>query len=316
VSHTPLVSVITPAFNTAQYVGRAISSVLTQSMPDVELLVVDDGSTDETLAVVRRCAERDARVRVFSQANGGVAKARNRAIREARAPFIALLDSDDEWMPHYLERQMHTLAAEGARTVVTANAFNRGGAFDGRPFWPARDEPQRLTIHDLIAHEDSVCIMSVFSRAMHAELDGYDESFVGGSEDYDFWLRAASRGYAFIRTWLPIAFYQRRPDSLSARPIPMLNGISNALRKLRVEIGETHPDLRALIDRRLVEYQQEALTLEAKVALRQGDFATAAQRFNELHLRRGGTKLGLLAAWSRIAPSSLAWVDGMRRVGR
>jgi glycosyltransferase involved in cell wall biosynthesis len=284
-------------------------------LPDVEVLVVDDGSTDGTLAAIEHCAARDPRVRVMSQPNGGVAMARNRAIAEARAPYIALLDSDDEWMPTYLERQLAVLAREPEASVVTRNAFNRGGPYDGQPFWPpAPNEVTPLSLLDMVDREDSVCIMSVFKREMHQAIGGWDEHFRGGSEDYDFWLRAAASGYKFVSAATPLAYYQRRPDSMSARPLPMLAGISASLRKLRDRLD---PDddaavVRA-IDRKMAQFHHERLTIEAKNALRAGDFSTAAQRFNELRIRQGGARLGLIAAWSRLAPASLAWVDSMRQ---
>lgn len=305
-----------PAFNTAQYVARAVASALNQSFSDIELIVIDDGSTDDTLAIVTRLAAADSRLVVLSQANSGVGQARNRAIAEARSLYIALLDSDDEWMPRYLERQMRTLAEHPDCAVVTTNAFNRGGPFDGLPYWSHVRDTEVLTLQTMVEHEDSVCIMSVFRRDMHEAIGGYDASFTGGSEDYDFWLRAAAAGFGVVRTAAPLAFYQRRPDSMSARPIPMLNGITNALRKLRDSLGDRQPAVSAAIDRKLALYQQERLTTEAKQALRQHDYGTAADRFNELHLRHGGARLGLLAAWSRLAPSSLAWVDDIRRSRR
>jgi len=315
VGHTPLVTIVTPAFNTVQYVGRAITSALNQSMPDVEVIVVDDGSTDGTLAAIERCAARDTRVRVIAQPNGGVSKARNRAIAEARAPYIALLDSDDEWMPHYLERQLNVLVRVPDCAVVTRNAFNRGGAFDGQPFWPlSANEITPLSLLDMVEHEDSVCIMSVFRRDMHQAIGGWDESFRGGSEDYDFWLRAAARGFAFARAATPLSYYQRRPDSMSARPLPMLAGIAASLRKLRdrLDAGRDAAVIEA-IERKLAQFHHERLATEAKDALRARDFATASQRFDELRRHCGGAKFGVIAAWSRLAPSSLAWIDSKRR---
>jgi glycosyltransferase involved in cell wall biosynthesis len=95
----PTVSVITPAFNAAPYVRETLDSVLAQTFTDFEVIVVDDGSTDETAAIVDWYAQRDPRVRVVRQANRGIAAARNTAIAHARGRFLALLDSDDLWFP-------------------------------------------------------------------------------------------------------------------------------------------------------------------------------------------------------------------------
>src|SRR5437016_179026 len=97
----PTFSVVMPALNAETTIGAAIRSVLAQTRTDFELLVVDDGSTDNTIDEVRRVA--DPRVRLLALKHRGVAVARNYAISEARARFVSMLDSDDLWLPSYLE---------------------------------------------------------------------------------------------------------------------------------------------------------------------------------------------------------------------
>src|SRR4051794_28277766 len=92
---TLLVSTIIPVFNGEALIGEAIESALRQTYPNIEVIVVDDGSTDRTLEVIQALAASDSRIRVIQQANGGVARARNRAIAAARGEFIAPLDADD-----------------------------------------------------------------------------------------------------------------------------------------------------------------------------------------------------------------------------
>ena len=94
------VSVIIPAYNYADYLAAAIQSVLQQDLPDFELLVIDDGSTDGTAALVAGLT--DPRIRYVHQANAGLSAARNTGIREASHPFVAFLDADDEWLPIHL----------------------------------------------------------------------------------------------------------------------------------------------------------------------------------------------------------------------
>lgn len=93
-----MVSIILPCYNCQDYVGHAIDSVVRQSYADWELLIVDDGSTDQSPEIIRNHAAGDSRIRVFTQPNGGVSKARNLALENARGEFIALLDADD-WLP-------------------------------------------------------------------------------------------------------------------------------------------------------------------------------------------------------------------------
>src|SRR4051794_20063688 len=111
-----LVSVIVPVHNGAEHLGVALESALMQTHQNLEIIAVDDGSTDSTLSILENYAARDARVRVFTQPNGGVARARNRAIAESRGEFIAPLDADDLWQPTKITRQLHRLIEAGDET--------------------------------------------------------------------------------------------------------------------------------------------------------------------------------------------------------
>src|SRR5215208_5035081 len=113
---TPRVSVIVPAFNVAGCLERALDSALNQTVPDLEILVVDDGSSDATLEVACRVAARDSRVRVMrNERNLGIGASRNRAFDEAQGEWLALLDGDDVWLPKRLERIL--AVSEGADVV-------------------------------------------------------------------------------------------------------------------------------------------------------------------------------------------------------
>lgn len=99
-----LVSVITPVYNTAQYLDECIGSILSQSMTDFELLLIDDGSTDGSGAICDRYAEKDKRIRVFHIPNGGVSAARNLGLDNARGEFVVFVDSDDRITPDHLRQ--------------------------------------------------------------------------------------------------------------------------------------------------------------------------------------------------------------------
>src|ERR1700749_83796 len=101
-----LVSVIMPAYNSGRYLAESVRSVQAQTFGGWELVVVDDGSTDDTGEVARRLAEADARVRYVRRPNGGQAAARNTGLAEARGRLVAFLDADDLWLPEKLEAQM------------------------------------------------------------------------------------------------------------------------------------------------------------------------------------------------------------------
>src|SRR4051794_31718718 len=128
----PAVSIVTPAYNAEGYLAETIRSAQAQTFSNFEMLIVDDGSTDATAAIAREFAARDPRIRVLRQANAGISGARTTALAAAAAPVLALLDSDDLWFPDYLEEQLRLLAAAPSAGVISANAVNLGGQFDGQ----------------------------------------------------------------------------------------------------------------------------------------------------------------------------------------
>jgi glycosyltransferase involved in cell wall biosynthesis len=109
------VSVIIPAHNDAATVERTISSVLNQTYPNLEVLVVDDGSTDETAFLVQRMADADPRIRLLQKANGGLVSARNYGIAHAGGEFIAPIDADDLWHPEKIKKQVTVMRDRGDR---------------------------------------------------------------------------------------------------------------------------------------------------------------------------------------------------------
>ncbi len=132
-----LVSVVIPLFNKAPYIRRALTSVLEQTASALEVIVIDDGSTDDGANIARQCG--DARVRVISQANSGPGAARNRGLSLARGEFIAFLDSDDYWLPTFLAEGLSGFADYGptATTLVSAYCLNTPNQSMG-PFWHAQ----------------------------------------------------------------------------------------------------------------------------------------------------------------------------------
>ena len=109
-SQTPLVGVVVPAYNAAATLDETLRSVRAQTHRALEIIVVDDGSLDDTAAIARRHAAEDERVRVLCQANAGVAAARNAGWQSSRADLIAFIDADDLWAPTKIERQLQALA--------------------------------------------------------------------------------------------------------------------------------------------------------------------------------------------------------------
>ena len=127
------VSVIMPLFNKAPYVARALASVVGQTFTDIEVIVVDDGSTDTSAMFVEEST--DPRLRLVKQSNLGPGAARNRGIHEANGELVAFLDADDEWLPEYLAESVRLLDEGGTRvaSVTCGNCSFKSRTFTGSP---------------------------------------------------------------------------------------------------------------------------------------------------------------------------------------
>jgi GT2 family glycosyltransferase len=311
-SQTPVVSVVTPAYNAARYLPETLRSVLGQTFSDLELIIVDDGSTDDTLAVARRLAATDCRVRIIATPNSGPAAARNTALRSARGAFVALLDSDDLMAPEYLARQLAVFDAFPEASVVTANAVNRGGGptYDGKPFWPPTAGYERITLHQLIEHEDSMCIFSVFRRAICSAVGVFNAAFTG-NEDYEFWLRAAIAGFVLVRNNEPIGVYRRHDDSLSSNEPRMIRGVLAVLRNLRPML-EDRPQEWEAAERQIARFTAAMPRAELRASLQRRDAAAASRVLQGLASARGGWPLTAIARLTAYWPQPLLWAYRLR----
>lgn len=201
----PLVSVVVPVFQGERLIVGAIKSILAQTYEHLEVIVVDDGSTDKTLE--RLATIDDSRVQVISQANGGTAKARNAALSVARGTYIAFLDSDDRWFPRKIEAELALLQdTEDVVGIAYSSYFavdNRGRLLNRAPLRKHRGYAFDL----LLAGDDflmpSVCLFDrrIFDRIGHFNPESYHE-------DYEFIMRAL-RKYPIYPTCERLVIYRQ-----------------------------------------------------------------------------------------------------------
>jgi len=190
----PLVSVITATYNMANYVCEAIDSILNQSYPAVQCVVVDDGSTDSTPEVLKRYDD-DSRVKVIRQTNAGQTVAKNHGLREADGELIGFCDADDRWRPDKLTIQVPLLLADSTTGVIYGNfqCIGPEGQNLETPVWKCPSG--RITgslLADNVVHFPTV----LTRREILHEFEGFDEN-LSMAIDYDLWLRISTR-YAFI----------------------------------------------------------------------------------------------------------------------
>jgi len=297
----PAVSVIMPAFNAERYLHSAVDSVLRQTCADLELLVVDDGSSDGTVRVAQDHAARDRRVRVLRQANAGPGPARNAGFRAATGTFFAFLDSDDEWDETFLDAQIAVLRARPDIDVVVGNARNRGGARAGQPSRPLRGDGRPITLAEILADETCLFIMSVFRREVIDAIGGFDPA-IFTNEEYEMWIRAALAGFSFTRNTTPLGWYACRPDSLSSSDTRMLAGILRVFAKTRPALAPRSPEV-AVLDRQVARFEAELAAAQARGSLARGESREAARHLAALHAQRGGWLLGAAARVLEFAPA-------------
>lgn len=188
----PSVSVVIPTWNRAHTIQRAIDSALRQSLPVLEVLVCDDGSTDDTESVVASIARHDARVRWIEGKRGGrPAIPRNRGLRESRGDWVAFLDSDDEWLPRKLATQYDAVKRLGTQAVCS-NATRVGA--DGLELGVLLDwNLPRFTFGELLAGNRVVCSSCVVHRSLLRKTGEFpEEQEFTAVEDYVLWLRVAA----------------------------------------------------------------------------------------------------------------------------
>jgi glycosyltransferase involved in cell wall biosynthesis len=186
---SPKVSVVIPTYNRASLVGEAMRSVLAQTFPDFELIVVDDGSTDDTRSVV--AGFKDSRIRYVPQDNMGISGARNTGIRNARGRYVAFLDSDDLWLPQLLEVEVHILDHNPEAGVVYAKAQGIGS--DGNLTFESRGYVQKYSGQTLksMLYADFTCIQTSLVRRQCFERAGLFDESLTGRVDWDMFLRLA-----------------------------------------------------------------------------------------------------------------------------
>jgi glycosyltransferase involved in cell wall biosynthesis len=213
----PVVTVVMPAFNSAQVIKDSLDSIQAQTFRDFEVIVVDDGSTDNTAQIVRNFCKADARFTLIQQPNSGISRARNAAIRQARGEWIAFLDSDDLWLPEKLSRQMELSVKDPHANLLFTNYYPWDGKNDLREgYSPEKSLPQGDVMEELIWRFVFLPSSVLVRRQLLLEAGLFDvELFL--SEDWDLWLRLGTLGLKVRGVREPLVRYRRWPESHTAK---------------------------------------------------------------------------------------------------
>ncbi|MEG8037912.1 glycosyltransferase family 2 protein [Sphingomonas sp. LR60] len=319
-----LVSVIVPAFNAARYLDETLRSIRAQSHEALEIIVVDDGSSDATADIAAAHAHEDARVRVVTQPNGGVARARNTGLSHARGRYVAPIDADDLWSRDKIEWQLDVALAGAAPAALVYSWYVTIDENDGVRHWrrnlPEGDNLVRHMCYNNLVGSGSAPLML---REAVLDLGGYDATLrdraAQGCEDYKLYFGLIERHPARLV-----------PAYLTAYRVyggNMSSDIEQMLRSRAIvadEIAQRRPDLRNALERGHVRMLRLLLERQLKSGDRAGGVATVrammtlgASATAKQAALLAGRAVRRLVAPRRIADGAAAWifdpVQGARR---
>ena len=221
------VSVIIPTFNSGPLVVEAVRSVLSQTTPVSEVIVVDDGSTDDT---AQRMAEFGEPVRYVRQANGGVSTARNRGMAEATHDFVAFLDADDVWHPRKIETQLRAMARNPEFGLIGTNLHDWPGEHPKLPEGEFESPPAPIELKKLIVRNGLVTSTVMARREVLRQVGEFDLE-LRGPEDHDYWIRAAKCTTVGKIAESLTGYRSSTPGSLSKNAARMETGMAVILQK-------------------------------------------------------------------------------------
>jgi glycosyltransferase involved in cell wall biosynthesis len=277
------VSVIIPTYNSARFLAEAIDSVLAQSFKDFEIVVIDDGSTDETKALMLRYGPP---VRYIYQENSGVAEARNRGIKESRGRYVAFLDADDTWFPNKLERQVGSLEnpdnKDSCRICYSAFAVVDS---DLSPLFENRSQRRASALEDLLLRGNivgSICTV-LAERSLFSTAGGFDRA-LSQCADWDMWVRLAAHT-EFLYIDEPLVT-DRHHGAMMSKNAALLESDSLLVLKKGFEMTGLEQSLRA---RRRQAFARNYMVVAGTYfhARRYRDFLRCAARSLAMDMRQG-----------------------------
>lgn len=259
-----LVSVVIPVYNAAEHLKETLESIFSQTFTNLEVVAVDDGSADDSVAILRSYGDR---VVLVEQENQGPAAARNQGVKHARGEWIAFLDADDLWVPGKLEAQLASM--NGCEWSYTDSIF-MGGANDQKRDSELNDKPSGDVFEALICGNFIGTSSLMIKRAVFLEFDGFDQQ-LRSIQDWDLWMRIASR-YPVAYLGEPMVKYRVHSSSTSRstrKTLPNHLRVINKVFSLD-GVGASKMHLKPLA-------KANSLSICSQIAEEEGDYAFAFQ---------------------------------------
>ncbi len=295
----PTVDIITPAYNAAKFLPTAIESVITQTFQDWRILLIDDGSTDDTEAVVAPYIERlGSKLLYVKQPNGGLPAARNAAIRASSAEYLALLDADDIWLPSRLAESLKSFMNDPnvGLSYGFVSRIDQNGSIIDTFTNPQKHGQGWIAPYIYMRMVDLPCPTIMF-RKRCVDVVGYFDETLKATEDRDLWLRIAIKFKVVLAPCL-IAYYRTSPASMTTDPYRMLSAQLQFIKKHYGAPGCGWISRRVALAR---IYKQLAEALDGR-GQRWGALKNSvrALALNPLDGRNARTAGSVLLRWTRI----------------
>ena len=272
VENMKLVSVVLPAYNAALFIGDAIESVLAQSYTNLEIIVIDDGSTDDTGKIVSRYNM----VRYIRRPNQGAASARNRGIREAQGEYIAFIDADDLWMPEKITMQVDLLRQSGVKWCYCDSYYSW---YNSEEIIGRLSSTQGVYQNDIlvpyVSGKFSIPLPATLIRQGILEDIGYFDETLTVAEHTDLWARIAVR-YPIGYLNQPLVQIRKRVNSLTTKTTAEVMG--NNRRQMLNKLIALAPDRLGPLQKELMA---DSYVKEGKHFLRNGNISKARKCFGK-----------------------------------
>ena len=299
----PKVSVVIPAYNSADYICEALDSVFAQRFREYEIIVINDGSPDAE-QFERAIRTRREDIVYIRQHNAGAGSARNTAIENARGELIAFLDADDIWLPDFLSSQV-MLLERGGYDMVYCDAILFGlNSPRRRTFMDTAPSTGEANFESILDLRCNVITSGTVARKQPIIDAGMFEPEPVRAHDFLLWLNMARRGAKIGYQREQLLKYRVRLDSLSGDAVERIARERQAFERAAKTIKLTEKE-RAMVSKHLAGLEADLAVVEGKSLLLSGDYSDAALAFHSANRHRRSLKLAAVAWLTRLAPRML-----------
>lgn len=309
----PAVSIITPAYNIAEFVAETLDSVRAQSFRDFELILINDGSPD-TADLEAAIAPYMNEIVYLKQDNTGAGQARNAAIEHARGKYLAFLDGDDIWHADFLASQVKFLEESGYDMVYCDAELFGMRVVEGRTFMQTAPSSGEVTFNSILDFSCNVITSGTVARKEKVVEAGMFESERVRAHDFHLWLRMLKNGARVGYQKKVLLRYRNHLDSLSGDSVSRVQREIDVFERVKktIELDDTSSEI---VERQIKGLKADLEIERGKSFLLGEDFNSARESFEKASLQKGSAKLKIIAALAGIAPKLLLKFYRSRRAG-